>query len=115
VSYSAYESPYDSVHNLYTKGLGFLLFFQQLLFNTFQEKSVDNGEPPLAMPQQWRIAVKDNKAEKISCSKGNLFYCLCSGLVTELLAYIHTIILMCCNKKCSEKGAFYQGNCQLRP
>jgi hypothetical protein len=31
---------------------------------------------------------------------------LCSGLVTELLAYIHTIILMCYNKKCSEKGAF---------
>jgi hypothetical protein len=25
--------------------------------------------------------------------------------VTELLAYIHTIILMCYNKKCSEKGA----------
>jgi hypothetical protein len=25
--------------------------------------------------------------------------------VTKLLAYIHTIILMCYNKKCSEKGA----------
>jgi hypothetical protein len=30
---------------------------------------------------------------------------LYSGLVTKLLAYIHTIILMCSNKKCSEKGA----------
>jgi hypothetical protein len=30
---------------------------------------------------------------------------LTSGLVTKLLAYIHTIILMCYYKKCSEKGA----------
>jgi hypothetical protein len=34
-----------------------------------------------------------------------LLYCLCSGLVIVLLVYIHTIILMCYNKKCSEKGA----------
>jgi hypothetical protein len=37
--------------------------------------------------------------------EGNLYYGLCSGLVTELLVYIHTIILMCYNSKCSEKGA----------
>jgi hypothetical protein len=45
VSDSVYESPYDSVHDLHTKGLWFRLFFGhqlQPLVNTFQEKSVDN-------------------------------------------------------------------------
>jgi hypothetical protein len=57
------------------------------------------------MPCQWRTVLKDNQAEKIPWEKGNLYFCLCSGLVTELLAYIHTIILMCYNGKSSEKGA----------
>jgi hypothetical protein len=45
VSDSAYESPYDSVHDLHTKGLGFRLSFGhqlQLLLNTYQEKLSEN-------------------------------------------------------------------------
>jgi hypothetical protein len=45
VSDSAYESPYDSLHNLQTKGLGFRLSFRhqfQLLVNTYQKKLIDN-------------------------------------------------------------------------
>jgi hypothetical protein len=41
VSDSAYEFPYDSMHDLHTKGIGFRLSFRhqlQLLVNTFQKK-----------------------------------------------------------------------------
>jgi hypothetical protein len=43
VSDSVYELPYDSVHDLHTKGLGFRLSFGhqlQLIVNTFLETSV---------------------------------------------------------------------------
>jgi hypothetical protein len=43
VSYSAYESPYVFMNDLYTKGLGVGLSFGhqlQLLVNTLQEKSL---------------------------------------------------------------------------
>jgi hypothetical protein len=46
VSDSAFESPYDSMHNLHTRGLGwFLLSFGhqlQPLVNTYQVKLVEN-------------------------------------------------------------------------
>jgi hypothetical protein len=56
---------------------------------------------------------KKNPSGKDSGIEGQpLPYCLCCGLVTKLLAYIHTIILN------AQKRVLYQGmlfNCQLRP
>ena len=46
VSESAYESPYDSAHDLHTKGLGFqfpIIHSLQPFVNTFQEKLIPNS------------------------------------------------------------------------
>jgi hypothetical protein len=55
VSDSAYELPYDWVHDLHTKGLGFSLSFGhqlQLLVNTYQEKSFKNKSPNYGLVQE---------------------------------------------------------------
>jgi hypothetical protein len=52
-----------------------------------------------------RPKAKNNNGKRFRDRRVAFHYCLCSGLVTELLAYIHTIILTCYNTKCSEKGA----------